>query len=117
MALQIAEKDVDGITVMALSGKVSLGDESAQLRNKLKEALERGKTRLVLDLGEIRYIDSAGLGALVAGYTSARNQGANIKLANLTKKLDEQLHITKLVTVFEVYNSVVDAVKSFSHAS
>ena len=113
MALDIKQKDTDGVTVLVLSGRVVLGEESNQLRTKLKDLLGQGKTRLVLDLAEVKYIDSAGLGTLVAGYTSAQNQGAGIKLANLTKKFDEQLHITKLVTVFDVYESVADAVKSF----
>ena len=113
MALDIKEKETDGVTVLVLSGRVVLGEESNQLRTKLKDLLGQGKTRLVLDLAEVKYIDSAGLGTLVAGYTSAQNQGAGIKLANLTKKFDEQLHITKLVTVFDVYESVAEAVKSF----
>lgn len=113
MALDIKEKETDGVTVLVLSGRVVLGEESSQLRTKLKDLLGQGKTRLVLDLAEVKYIDSAGLGTLVAGYTSAQSQGAGIKLANLTKKFDEQLHITKLVTVFDVYGSVADAVKSF----
>jgi anti-sigma B factor antagonist len=114
MALDIKQKETDGVTVLVLSGRVVLGEESNQLRTKLKDLLGQGKTRLVLDLAEVKYIDSAGLGTLVAGYTSAQNQGAGIKLANLTKKFHEQLHITKLVTVFDVYDSVADAVKSFS---
>ena len=113
MALEIAERDMNGVTVLALAGRVVLGDESSQLRTKLKELLGSGKTKVVLDLAEVKYIDSAGLGALVAGYSSAQNQGASIKLANLTKKFDEQLHITKLVTVFEVYGTADEAVKSF----
>ncbi|MGA2632157.1 MAG: STAS domain-containing protein [Terriglobia bacterium] len=114
MALEIKQKETDGVTVLVLSGRVVLGEESNQLRTKLKDLLGQGKTRLVLDLADVKYIDSAGLGTLVAGYTSAQNQGAGIKLANLTKKFHEQLHITKLVTVFDVYDSVADAVKSFS---
>ena len=114
MALDIKQKETNGVTVLVLSGRVVLGEESNQLRTKLKDLLGQGKTRLVLDLAEVKYIDSAGLGTLVAGYTSAQNQGAAIKLANLTKKFDEQLHITKLVTVFDVYGSLADAVKSFS---
>ena len=117
MALNVVEKEVEGVTVLQLAGRITLGEESNQLRLKLKDTLNQGKTRLVLDLGEVTYIDSAGLGALVAGYTSAQNQGANLKLANLTKRFREQLHITKLVTVFDVYDNVQDAVKSFGTAS
>ena len=113
MALQLAERDSGGITVLELSGRVSLGEESNQLRTKIKEVLGKGKTGLVLDLSKVSYIDSAGLGTLVAGYTTAHNVGASMKLANLTKKLDQLLHITKLVTVFDVYDSVEEAVKSF----
>ena len=113
MALDMKEKETNGVTILVLSGRVVLGEESNQLRTKLKDLLGQGKTRLVLDLADVKYIDSAGLGTLVAGYTSAQNQGAGIKLANLTKKFDEQLHITKLVTVFDVFGSVADAVKSF----
>ncbi len=117
MALQIVEKDSGGVTILELSGRIGLGDESSQLRNKMKEVLEKGKTRLVVDLGNVGYIDSAGLGTLVAGYTSAQNMGATMKLANLTKKFHQQLSITKLVTIFEVFDSSDDAVKSFRVAS
>ncbi len=114
MALKIEEESAEGVTVLRLAGRVTLGGESNQLRSKLRELLDQGATRVVLDLGEVSYLDSAGLGTLVAGYTSARSKGASVKLANLTKKISEQLNITKLVTVFEVYNDVQAAVKSFS---
>ncbi|MGO8731875.1 MAG: STAS domain-containing protein [Terriglobia bacterium] len=117
MALNIEEKDVNGVTVLELNGRVTLGEGSSLLRTKLKDLLSQGKTRLVLDLAEVSYVDSAGLGTLVAGYTSAQNQGANLKLANLTKRFHEQLSITKLVTVFDVYDTVQDAVKSFESVS
>jgi anti-sigma B factor antagonist len=113
MALQIVEKEISGVTVVELSGRVTLGDESNQLRTKIKAILAEGKKRLVMDLGNVSYIDSAGLGTLVAGYTSSQNQGAGMKLANLTKRFREQLNITKLVTVFEVYSSVEEAINSF----
>jgi anti-sigma B factor antagonist len=114
MALEITAKDLSGVTLLVLDGRVTLGKESNQLRTTIKEILGKGKTRLVLDLAEVSYIDSAGLGTLVAGYTTARNLGTTMKLANLTKKFHEQLNITKLVTVFEVYDSVEEAVKSFA---
>jgi anti-sigma B factor antagonist len=117
MALNIIEKEVNRVTVLELVGRVTLGEGSNLLRTKLKDLLSQGKTRLVLDLAEVGYIDSAGLGTLVAGFTSAQNQGANLKLANLTKRFNEQLHITKLVTVFDVFDTVQDAVKSFESAS
>ena len=114
MALTMVGKQVSGVTVLQLSGRITLGEESSQLRTKIKDVLGQGNTRLVLDLAEVAYIDSAGLGTLVAGFTSAQNQGANMKLANLTKRFDELLHITKLVTVFDVYKTVEDALKSFA---
>jgi len=114
MALQIVEKESSGVTILALSGRITLGEESNQLRSHIKEMLSGGAKRLVLDLGEVSYIDSAGLGTLVAGYTSSQSQGAMMKLANLTKRFREQLNITKLVTVFDVYDSVEAAVKSFA---
>jgi anti-sigma B factor antagonist len=117
MALKVVEAEVNGVTVLKLIGRVTLGEETNQLRARMKESLSEGKTRLVLDLGEVTYIDSAGLGTLVAGFTSAQNQGAAMKLANLTKRFSEQLNITKLVTVFDVYNTVDEAVKSFGAAS
>lgn len=117
MPLMIKETDSNGVTVVTLSGRIVLGEESLKLRYKLKDLLEKGKNRLVLDLADVGYIDSAGLGTLVAGHTSASNQGASLKLANLTKKFSEQLNITKLVTVFDVYDSVDAAVKSFASTS
>jgi anti-sigma B factor antagonist len=117
MALRIVESESDGITVLTLSGRVTLGEESNQLRTRIKDVLAKGKTRLILDLADVSYIDSAGLGTLVAGFTSAQHQGASMKLANLTKKFREQLNITKLVTVFDVYDSVADAIKSFAPAA
>ena len=117
MALNIVEKEVNGVTVLEVGGRITLGEESNQLRTKLKDILSQGKTRLVPDLAEVTYIDSSGLGTLVAGFTSAQNQGANLKLANLTKRFNELLNITKLVTVFDVYPTVQDAVKSFESAS
>ena len=114
MALQIVEKESGGVTILDLSGRITLGEESNQLRTHIKEMLAEGAKRLVLDLGDVSYIDSAGLGTLVAGFTSSQSQGAVMKLANLTKRFREQLNITKLVTVFDVYDSVEAAVKSFA---
>ena len=113
MALQIVEKDSGGVTVLELSGRIVLGGESSQLRNKIKEILEKGKTRLLIDLANVGQIDSAGLGTLVSGYTSAQSVGATLKLASLTKRFREQLSITKLVTVFEVFDTTEEALKSF----
>jgi anti-sigma B factor antagonist len=113
MALEINEWETRGVKILELTGRVTLGPDSGKLRSAIKEALGQNDAQLVLDLGQVSYIDSAGLGTLVAGFTTARNQGGNMKLANLTNKFHEQLNITKLVTVFDVYDSVDEAVASF----
>ncbi len=114
MALQISEQVLGDVLVMTLAGQVILGEESTQLRNRVKGALGAGNKHLVVDMGNITYVDSAGLGTLVSAYTTVSNQGGKVKLANLTRRLNEQLTITKLVTVFDVYGSVEEAVKSFA---
>ncbi|HEX5411542.1 MAG TPA: STAS domain-containing protein [Terriglobia bacterium] len=113
MALHIVTKEMDGVTVLSLAGRVTLGDESGQLRNTIKQLLAQGKKRIVLDLADVSYIDSAGLGTLVAAYTSARNEGGEVRLAGVTKNFGELLNITKLVTIFSVYDNVPDALKAF----
>jgi anti-sigma B factor antagonist len=122
MSLQMEENEIHGIIVLEISGRLVLGQESMDFRGKIKEVLEKSDwikekwgwdTRIVLDLGKLGFVDSAGLGALIAARTSAVSRGAGIKLANLTKKLRDALTITKLVTVFDVYDSVEAAVNSF----
>ena len=122
MAIEIKENEMRGIIVLELSGRLVLGQESMDFRGKIKEVLEKSdwikekwgwETRIVLDLGNLGFIDSAGLGALIAARTSVVNRGAGIKLANLTKKIRDALTITKLVTVFDVYDSVEAAVNSY----
>jgi anti-sigma B factor antagonist len=113
MALHIVTKEIEGATVLSLSGRVTLGDESSQLRNTIKQLLAQGKKRLVLDLADVSYIDSAGLGTLVAAYTSARNEGGDVRLAGITKNFSELLNVTKLLTVFSVHDNVPDALKAF----
>jgi anti-sigma B factor antagonist len=114
MALTIAENQRDGVTILKLTGRLVLGQESNELRSTVKRLLDAGDNKILVDLGEVGYIDSAGLGTLVSGFTSARNAGGVMKLANLTKKVNEQLNITKLVTVFDVFDNVAAGVKSFS---
>ena len=122
MALEIKEKELRGIIILEPVGRLVLGQESMDFRGKVKEVLEKSdwvkerwgwETRIVLDLGNLSFVDSAGLGAIIAARTSAVNRGAGIKLANLTKKMRDALTITKLVTVFDVYDSVEAAVNSF----
>jgi len=113
MALHIVTKEMDRATVLSLSGRVTLGEESSQLRSTIKQLLAQGKKRLVLDLADVSYIDSAGLGTLVAAYTSARNEGGDVRLAGITKNFSELLNVTKLLTVFNVHDNVPDALKAF----
>lgn len=114
MALTIAEDQRSGVTILKLAGRLVLGQESNEFRSTVKRLLDAGDNKILVDLGEVSYIDSAGLGTLVSGFTSARNSGGVMKLANLTKKVNEQLNITKLVTVFDVYDNVAAGLKSFS---
>ncbi len=103
---------VDGVTIVDCSGRIVFGDEAAGLREFVKGLLSDHK-QIVLNLGGVNYIDSGGLGTLVSLYTSARNAGSNIKLANLTQRVGDLLQVTKLLTVFDVYEGEDKAVRSF----
>ncbi len=113
MNLNLSSRTVEGVTVVDCSGRIVFGEESAALREFIKNLLGDHK-RIVINLGDVNYIDSGGLGTLVGLYTSARNAGGTIKLANLTKRVGELLQVTKLLTVFEVFDSVEKGVTSFN---
>jgi anti-sigma B factor antagonist len=113
MQLKLSKKTVDGILVIVCNGRIVFGDESSLLREEVKKAIQDGSKRIVLNLGEVNYIDSGGLGTLVALHTTAHNAGATIKLANLTKRVGDLLQVTKLLTVFDVHNSEYEALESF----
>ena len=114
MALKVISREVDGVSVLALEGRVVLGEESTLLREKVKGLLSQGKKKIVLNMSNVTFIDSAGLGTLVAAHSSAKTQGAALKLCHLGAKFQEVLQITKLVTVFDVEKTEADAVRSFS---
>ena len=114
MALKITTREVDGVTVAALDGRIVLGEESNALREKIKSLVADGKKKIVLNMDNITFIDSAGLGTLVAAHHSAKAQGAGLKLCHLGTKFQEVLQITKLMTIFDVYNTEAEAVASFS---
>ena len=114
MAFRITGRVVDGVAVEALEGRIVLGEESSALREKVKSLLAAGQKKIVLNMDNVTYIDSSGLGALVASHTSARTQGASLKLSNLGSKFQEILQVTKLFTVFEVLPTEAAAVASFS---
>jgi anti-sigma B factor antagonist len=114
VALKMTNREVDGVAVVALDGRIVLGEESNALREKVKSLIAEGKKKVVLNMANITFIDSAGLGTLVAAHHSAKSQGAALKLAHLGAKFQEVLQITKLLTVFDVYNTEAEAVSSFA---
>jgi anti-sigma B factor antagonist len=113
VALKFTNREVEGVTVVALDGRIVLGEESNALRERVKALVAEGKKKIVLNMANITFIDSAGLGTLVAAHHSAKSQGAALKLCHLGAKFQEVLQITKLLTVFDVYNSESEAVASF----
>lgn len=113
MAIYIVEKVVDGVMLLDLRGRITLGPETEAFRTKLKELLDAGYHHLILNLGEITYVDSVGLSSLVAGFTSARSAGGDLKLLHLPRGVHQLLQITRLITVFDVYEDLASAVKSF----
>jgi anti-sigma B factor antagonist len=113
MALTIASHEMEGIHVLDLKGRITLGEGSVQIRDAIRNLVSQGQKNILLDLGEVTYIDSSGLGELVAAYTTARNNGAELKLLNLSKKVHDLLQLTKLYTVFDVYDNETVAVASF----
>ena len=109
----MTNSEVDGVAVVELDGRIVLGEESNSLREKLKSMVAAGKRKIVLNMAEITYIDSAGLGALVASHVSAKTQGASVRLCNLGKKFHDVMQVTRLLTVFDVYDTQAAAVSSF----
>jgi len=113
VALNIASREVDGVTVLDLSGRITLGEGSVQLREAVRELISKGSKTMLLNMGDVNYIDSSGLGELVSAYTTAKNQGAQVKLLNLSKKVKDVLQLTKLYTVFDVYEDEASAIASY----
>jgi len=113
MTVKMKNSEVDGVTVVGLDGRIVLGEESNSLREKLKSLIAEGKKKIVLNMAEIKYIDSAGLGTLVAAHLSAKNHGASVRLCHLGKKFHDVMQVTKLLTVFDVYDTEAAAVSSF----
>ena len=113
MAIYIVEKVVDGVLLVDLRGRITLGPETEALRSKLKGLLNAGYHHIILNLGGVTYLDSVGLSTLVAGYTSARNAGGDLKLLHLPRGVQQLLQITRLSTVFEIYEDLASAVESF----
>jgi anti-sigma B factor antagonist len=116
MQLKVTTRTKDGILVIDCIGRIVFGEESSLLRETVKQAVTENN-RIVLNLGEVNYIDSGGLGTLVALRITAQNAGGTIKLTNLTKRVGDVLQVTKLLTVFDVYNSEAEAIESFRKAA
>jgi len=113
MSLYVVEKLVKDVIVLDLMGQIRLGEPTAVLRQKVKQLVEAGNTRIILDLEDVTYIDSVGLSTLVASYTTTFKAGGHLRLVNLTTRLRDLLQITHLSTVFEVYDSLDAALNSF----
>lgn len=116
MTMKASTRQVDGVTIVDLSGRITLGEGSVILRDTVRDLLGKGQKKILLNLGDVSYIDSSGIGELVSAYTTVRNQGGDLRLLNLTKKVHDLLQITKLYTVFDVKDDETTAVKAFSTA-
>ena len=112
--MQIEERAVGDVVVLDLKGKITLGEGDELLKNKVNSLVNQGHKKIVLNLADVPYIDSAGLGEVVRTYTTVSRQGGSLKLLNLTKRITDLLSITKLLTVFETFDSENEAVRSFS---
>ena len=114
MDLKVKTREVSGVTVLDLSGKITLGDGALTLRDAVKDVQAKGQKKILLNLADVNYIDSAGIGDLVSAFTSVKNSGGSLKLLQLTKKVKDVLQITKLYTVFDVEDDEAAAIASFS---
>ena len=112
--MQIAERESGAVTVLDLSGKITLGEDGNLLKDKLQSLLHQNKKNILFNLAQVSYVDSAGLGAIVSAYTTVTREGGTLKLANVTKKLQDLLSITKLLTVFETFDSEDEAIRSYT---
>ena len=111
--MDIKERVVGGVSILDLSGKVVLGEGDLQMKQRIKDLLADGQKRILLNLADVNYIDSAGLGSLISAYTTSKREGASLKLVNLTKRIQNLLAITKLITVFETFDTEPEALASF----
>ena len=114
MSMKATTRQVDSVNVVDLSGRITLGEGCSQLRELIRDLLAKNHKNILLNLGEVTYIDSSGIGELVSGFTAVSNQGGHLKLLNLTKKVQDLLQITKLLTVFDVHDDEAKAIASFA---
>jgi anti-sigma B factor antagonist len=113
MQLEIRERNIGDVTILDLVGRVTIGEGSVQLRDAVSNLLGAGRNRIILNLEGVSYVDSSGIGELISRHTTTKNQGGQLKLLRLTKKIKDLLMITKLLTVFEIYEDEESAVASF----
>ena len=113
MSMKVATRQVDGVTILDLSGRITLGEGSVTLRDAVHDLIAKGSKHILLNLENINYIDSSGIGELVSAFTSVRNAGGELKLLNLTKKVHDLLQITKLYTVFDIWDNETSAITAF----
>ena len=116
MSMKISTRQVDGVTILDCSGRITLGEGSIVLRDAIREILSKGNKKILVNLGDVNYIDSSGIGELVSAFTTVKNQGGELKLLNLTRKVHDLLQITKLYTVFDVKDDEASAIASYAHA-
>ena len=114
MSVKLTTRQVGDVTVVDAVGRITLGEGASTFRDTIRELASKGKKKLLLNLAEVSYIDSSGIGEMVSGFTTVTNQGGAVKLLNLTKRVRDLLQITKLYTVFEVFDDEATAVRSFS---
>jgi anti-sigma B factor antagonist len=114
MSIKLSSRQVGDVTVVDAAGRITLGEGSSALRDLLRDMVAKGQKKILLNLGEVSYIDSSGIGELVSGFTTVTNQGGALKLLGLTKRVKDLLQITKLYTVFDVHDDEASAVRSFA---
>lgn len=114
MSVKLSTRQVGDVSVMDVSGRITLGEGSSTMRDALRDMVAKGQKKILLNLGDVSYIDSSGIGELVSGFTTVANQGGQLKLLNLTKRVKDLLQITKLYTVFEVHEDEASAIRSFA---
>ena len=117
MNIMTSTRQVGGVTIVDISGRIVLGEESAALRNLVCDLLSEGNVKILFNLGDVNYIDSSGLGNMVGAFTSVRKQGGELKLLNLTNKVHDLMQITRLYTVFDIMDDEAIAVKSFGQSA
>jgi anti-sigma B factor antagonist len=111
--MDIKERVVESVSILDLSGKIVLGEGDVQIKERIRDLLSDGQRKILLNLGDVSYIDSAGLGALISSYATVKREGGHLKLVNLTKRVQDLLAITKLITVFDTFDSEKEAVDSY----